>query len=58
MKQLSGSSSSSWARRNKVKAADMETQVAELEQEAARQTKIVRELWIKIHEMQEEERSW
>ncbi len=57
MEMLSESGSSSRLRRNKGRAADMETQVTELEQEAARLLGTVRELWNKIHEMQEEEKS-
>jgi len=57
MESLSESGSSSRLRRNKEKAADMETQVTEIEEEAARQMKIVRELWNKINEMQEEEKN-
>lgn len=58
MEQLFRNSSSSRARRNRGKAADMGTQVAELEQEAARQLELVKELWNKIYEMQEEEKNW
>ena len=57
MEMLSESGSSSRSRRNKGRAADVETQVIELEQEAARLLGIVRELWNKIHKMQEEEKS-
>lgn len=58
MERLSESGSSSRLRRNKGRAADVEIQVTELEQEAARLLEIVGELWKKIHEMQDEEKSW
>ncbi|KAK0100466.1 hypothetical protein ONS95_008416 [Cadophora gregata] len=58
MEQLSESGSSSRLRRNKGRAADVETQVTELEQEAARLLEIVGQLWNKIREMQEEEHNF
>lgn len=57
MEMLSESGSSSRSRRNKEKAANIETQLAELEQEAAKPWEIVEELWNEINEMQEEENS-
>jgi len=58
VERLSESGSSSRLRRNKGKAADVETQVTELEQEAGKLLEIVGDLWNKICEMQEEEKSW
>ncbi|RYC78193.1 hypothetical protein BFJ63_vAg18934 [Fusarium oxysporum f. sp. narcissi] len=55
MEMLSERGSSSRSRRNKGEAADMETQIMQLEQQAVRQLEIVQDLWNKIHEMQEEE---
>lgn len=57
VEMLSESGSRSRSRRNKEKAADVETQITELDQQAARQWEIVRDLWNKIREIQEEERS-
>ena len=45
-------------RRNREEAPDVETQIAELEQKAARQWDIVGKLWSKIHEMREEEKNF
>jgi hypothetical protein len=56
MEQISQTGSSSRLRRNKARAADMEVQISELEEEAARVLEIVREMWMKIHEMQKEEK--
>ncbi|KAG8425563.1 hypothetical protein J3458_002250 [Metarhizium acridum] len=47
MEMLSKSGSNSRSRRNKEEAADMETQVAELEQQAARQWEVVGNLCIR-----------
>jgi hypothetical protein len=58
VERLSESGSSSRLRRNKGRAAGVETQVTELEQEAARLLEIVGELWNKIRQLQEEEQSW
>lgn len=55
MEMLSEKGSSSRSRRNKEKAADMETQVFQLEEQAARQLEVVKGLWNKIYEMQKEE---
>ncbi|KAG8674086.1 hypothetical protein FPOAC2_00060 [Fusarium poae] len=55
MELLSERGSSSRSRRNKGEAADMETQIMQLEQQAVRQLEIVQDLWNKIHTMQEEE---
>lgn len=57
MERLSEAGSSSRVRRGKAEAADMEAQIAELEEEAARIRAVVKALWIKIHDMQEEERN-
>ena len=55
MEMLSRSGSSSRSRRNKEEAADIEAQIAELEDDATRLLDVVKSLWEKIHQMQEDE---
>jgi uncharacterized coiled-coil protein SlyX len=57
MEMLSESGSSSRIRRKKDRAANMETQVAELQRTAAKEMEQVDKLWEKISEMQKQGRT-